>query len=131
ILVARCHECHVGEEAKGNLRLDSRAAALAGGDTGPAIVPGKADQSLLIDAVRYGDLFQMPPDSQLPAAEIETLVEWVKLGAPWGAETAEATNAPAKQFDIASRSGHWSYLPLADSKPPAVDNEAWIRTPVD
>ena len=131
ILVARCHECHAGEEAKGNLRLDSRTAALAGGDTGPAIVSGNADESLLIDAVRYGDLYQMPPDSQLPAAEIETLVEWVRLGAPWGAESAEPAGPAAQQFDLAARASHWSYQPLAKVQPPQVKAEQWIKTPVD
>src|SRR5690349_18499553 len=76
ILVARCHECHGGATHKGNLRLDSHAAVLAGGDTGPAVVSGDPEKSLLVDAVRYGDLYQMPPDSQLPAEEIKALEEW-------------------------------------------------------
>ena len=88
LLVARCHECHGHEKPKGNLRLDSRAGALAGGDSGPAVVPGKPDESLLVDAIRYGDTYQMPPKSQLPPEEIATLVEWVRLGAPWGIEAA-------------------------------------------
>ena len=78
ILVARCHECHAGAKHKGNLRLDSRAAVLTGGDTGTAIVAGDPEKSLLVDAVRYGDLYQMPPDSQLPPEEIKTLEEWVR-----------------------------------------------------
>jgi hypothetical protein len=91
ILVARCHECHSASEQKGNLRLDSRAAALTGGDTGPALVPAKPDESLLVDAIRYGDTYQMPPKSQLPAAEIDALTEWVRRGAPWPAEAAVAS----------------------------------------
>src|SRR5688572_6068354 len=68
ILVARCYECHSGTAAKlkGGLRLDSLAAMLKGGDTGPAIVPGNAKESLLVDAVNYGDVYQMPPKSKLP-----------------------------------------------------------------
>src|SRR5689334_11899348 len=69
ILAARCHECHGEKQQKASLRLDSRAGVLAGGDSGPAAEPGKPDESLLVDAIRYGDTFQMPPKSQLPAAE--------------------------------------------------------------
>src|SRR4051794_12843438 len=63
VLVARCFECHSGktDKPKGNLRLDSRTAAVKGGDTGPAIVPGKPKESLLIDAINYGEQYQMPP----------------------------------------------------------------------
>src|SRR4051795_10243544 len=70
LLVGRCQECHGATKQKGDLRLDSRAAILAGGSTGPAIVPGKAGESLLVDAINYGDLYQMPPKSRLPASEI-------------------------------------------------------------
>lgn len=131
ILAARCSKCHGAEESKGGLRLDSRASILAGGDTGPAIVPGKTAESLLIDAIRYGDLYKMPPDSQLPAEEIRTLVQWVERGAPWGTETPEASTPAAKSFDLAARAGHWSFQPLAEGAPPEVARTGWIRTPVD
>src|ERR1044071_6534657 len=81
ILVARCFECHSDktEKAKGNLRLDSRSAAMKGGDTGPAVVPGKGKESLLVDAVNYGELYQMPPKNKLPAEEIATLTKWIEM----------------------------------------------------
>lgn len=131
ILVARCHECHVGDEPKGNLRLDSRESALAGGDTGPAVVAGNPDTSLLVDAIRYGDLYQMPPDSRLPAEEVKTLEEWVRRGAPWGPNAAGPATPAAKQFDLAERSKHWSFQPLRDPQPPQVADIDWIKTPVD
>ncbi len=131
ILVARCHECHAGDKHKGNLRLDSRAAVVAGGDTGTALVAGDPEKSLLVDAVRYGDLYQMPPDSQLPPEEIKTLEEWVRLGAPWGAESADAASPVASEFDLAARSKHWSFQPLAKTTPPQVAGGDWVRTPVD
>ncbi|MGD9647318.1 MAG: c-type cytochrome domain-containing protein, partial [Pirellulales bacterium] len=90
LLVARCHECHAGDKPKGSLRLDSRAAVLAGGDTGPAAEPGKPDDSLLVDAIRYGDIYQMPPKSQMPAEEVAVLVDWVNRGLPWPAEELPA-----------------------------------------
>ena len=79
--------------SKGGLRLDSRAAALKGGDTGPAVVPGKPKESLLVDAINYGELYQMPPKSKLPAEEIAVLTKWVEMGAPWPAEDAAASGA--------------------------------------
>src|SRR5262245_8837547 len=58
ILAARCYECH-GPDSKpeGGLRLDSRGSILKGGETGPAVKPGRPDESLLVDAIRYGDVF--------------------------------------------------------------------------
>lgn len=83
VLVARCYKCH-GPESKpeGNLRLDSLAGMLAGGDIGPAIKPGDAKASLLIDAINHGDVVQMPPKTKLPANEIADLTAWVSQGAP-------------------------------------------------
>src|SRR5438477_11691588 len=80
ILAARCSKCHGAEapKAKGGLRLDSREAALKGGDTGPALVPGEPDQSLLVKAVSWADPdLQMPPKVKMPAAELELLRQWV------------------------------------------------------
>ncbi|MFM7117777.1 MAG: c-type cytochrome domain-containing protein, partial [Planctomycetota bacterium] len=90
ILVARCYECHGDEEDSGGLHLTSRAEILDGGDTGPAIDLKNVDESLLVQAIRYKGDNDMPPDSKLPAEEIELLTEWVKRGAPWPAETAGA-----------------------------------------
>ena len=85
LLVNRCQSCHGGAKVKGGLRLDTRAEAMAGGPTGPAIVPGKPEESLLVEAINYGDDLQMPPKSKLPAEEIATLTRWVEQGAPWPA----------------------------------------------
>ena len=83
LLVERCHSCHGPDEQKGSLRLDSQAAAMAGGDLGPAIVPGKPEESLLIEAIRRGEILQMPPRNKLPDAEVEILTRWVEQGAHW------------------------------------------------
>ena len=70
LLVARCYECHSAKSkiVQGNLRVDSRDALLKGGDTGPAIVTADAKKSLFGDAINYGDTYQMPPKTKLPAA---------------------------------------------------------------
>src|SRR5436190_1663275 len=79
LLIERCYQCHSqAKQVKGKLRLDSRPGWETGGDTGPAIVPGKPDESLLISAVRYRNAdLQMPPDGKLSDAEIGLFEEWV------------------------------------------------------
>ena len=138
ILATRCFGCHSGKladgetEPKGNLRLDSREAALQGGDTGPAFVPGKIKESLLVDAINYGELYQMPPKSKLPAEEIAALTKWVEMGAPWPKETVTAASVSESKFDLAKRKAeHWCWQPLAAGTPPKVHNEGWIRQPLD
>src|SRR4051812_21161841 len=69
ILVERCQSCHGDKKASGGLRLTGRAALLEGGESGPAVVPGKPGQSRLIDAVEYRGTAKMPPKGKLSAAE--------------------------------------------------------------
>ena len=118
ILVARRYECHSekAEKLKGGLRLDSRAAALKGGDTGPAVVPGKTKESLLVDAINYGELYQMPPKSRLPAKEVAALTKWVEMGVPWPEaerqETGERKHRTA-EIELAQRKAeHWCWQPI-------------------
>ncbi|HEV3006317.1 MAG TPA: DUF1549 domain-containing protein, partial [Pirellulales bacterium] len=131
LLAEHCHKCHGPAEQKGGLRLDSRSAALAGGDTGPAVLPGKPEESLLVDAVGYGELYQMPPTGKLPDAAIATLRRWVELGAPWPVETADGERTMAGEFDLGERSRHWAFQGLVEHAPPTVRNTAWPRTAVD
>jgi hypothetical protein len=139
VLVERCQTCHGPEKAKGNLRLDSRTAILNGGESGPAIVPGAPAASLLIDAINYGELHQMPPKSKLPPQEIAALTRWVELGAPWPdsrrADPAAGFQQPAGAvpdgFDLKQRARHWSFQPLGSTPAPAVRDAAWVRTPID
>ena len=74
LLVNHCYECHSAgaEELRAGLRLDAKATMLAGGDSGPAVLPGKPDESLLIQSVRY-EANEMPPDEKLSDAEIAAL----------------------------------------------------------
>ena len=93
LLKARCVSCHGAEKQKGSLRLDSRAAMLKGGESGPAVILGQPEKSLLVQAVRHaaGDL-KMPPKERLAADEIESLARWIKEGAPWP-ETIAISNS--------------------------------------
>ncbi|HUY32672.1 MAG TPA: PSD1 and planctomycete cytochrome C domain-containing protein [Pirellulales bacterium] len=132
LLANHCQKCHGPDEQKGGLRLDSRSGLLAGGDTGAAIVPGKPDESLLVDAVGYGELYQMPPTGKLAPSEVATLRRWVERGAPWPDDAGAAGGGkPAAAFDLRERARHWAFQPLVERTPPAVRDSAWPRTAVD
>jgi hypothetical protein len=134
ILVARCFECHSGtaKRLEGGLRLDSLAAAMKGGGTGPAVVPGKPKESLLVDAINYGELYQMPPKTRLPAEEVATLTKWVEMGAPWPKDAVAAAGSTS-EFDLAKRkASHWCWQPLTDPAVPKLRNpQSAIRNPID
>jgi hypothetical protein len=83
VLVERCLKCHGAKKQESGLRLDSRAAVLQGGDSGPAARVGAPGSSLLIEAVRGSGELKMPPDEALKPAEVDVLVKWVQLGLPW------------------------------------------------
>ena len=112
VLVEHCYECHSGEKTKGGLGLDTKQGWEKGGDTGPAIVPGKPDESLLIKAVRYHDEdLAMPPKKKggkLPEAVIADLVEWVRMGAP-DPRVAAAKIAGMKADEAKA---WWAFQPL-------------------
>lgn len=126
ILVEQCSSCHSRSfgNVKGGLSLEDRASILAGGDSGPAIVPGQVDQSLLIEAVRR-ESYEMPPEKALPDRELKVLVEWVQRGAPWPAET----NTPDTAGDWRAERlrSHWAWQPI---EVPQVPTNA-ARNPVD
>src|SRR5262245_41527994 len=81
ILAENCYKCHGSEKQKGSLRLDVREAVLAGGESGPVIIPGKPDESVLVEAIKWQS-FEMPPTGKLSESQIATLTEWIRLGAP-------------------------------------------------
>ncbi|MEE2781304.1 MAG: PSD1 and planctomycete cytochrome C domain-containing protein [Planctomycetota bacterium] len=114
VLVKHCVACHGREMQEGELRLDSRRAMLQGGSRGPAIVPGNAEGSLLITAVRHTvDDLSMPPEAEpLSPESIEHLARWINRGAIWPADVPLAETVPSERIE-ALRSEHWSFRPLA------------------
>ncbi len=134
LLTTECFKCHSAqaEKLKAGLRLDSREGLLAGGDSGPAIVPGQPADSLLMSAVRY-DSFEMPPRGKLGDSQIATLQRWIQQGAWWPPEDKDkiaAEQAHAVDWN-ARKEGHWAWQPLATFRPPsATDGEAG-RSPID
>ena len=129
ILQAQCARCHGAEpKVKGGLNLTTREGLLKGGDTGPAVVFEKPDESLLLQAVNHRDL-KMPPKGKLAQAQIDILTRWVKMGAPYGAAAAKAHHGPPKVDDAAR--AFWAFRPLARPAVPAVKHAAWVKTPID
>ena len=100
LLIERCHKCHGSTIKKGSLRLDSRAAVLAGGDAGSAVVPGKPDESLLLQAVRHQNGLAMPPDGKLTELQITALASWIKDGAVWPGAATEPTPDPRETSPV-------------------------------
>src|SRR5437588_2865468 len=138
VLADNCFKCHShqAEKIKGSLVLDSREGALKGGETGPAIVPGDAEKSLLIRAVRHVDEdLQMPPKRQVPEAQIALLTEWVKMGAPYGdgssVEGRGSSPEPKGRRPTTEDRAWWSYQPLRKVQVPAVKDSGWSRNPID
>lgn len=126
ILVEHCQPCHGPEKAKVGLRLDTRDAALTGGDGGPAVVPGDPAASPLIAAVRYDDEPKMPPKGRLPAQAIDDLTTWVRRGAAW-----PSSPAPALAASAANPQDHWAFRPVARPDPPEVRQRDWPLDPID
>lgn len=117
LLVKRCLECHGGTKAGGGLSLQTAAGWRKGGDSGPAIVPGKPDESLLVDAIHYRSLEMPPPDKggRLPAEEIAILTKWIELGAP---DPRDGTDLLGGMTREEARKW-WAFQPL-----PVLDNTA-------
>ena len=103
LIVAKCQSCHGEQKAKAGLRLTDRESLLKGGESGPAVVPAAADESLLIRAVRYLDEPKMPPKQKLSAGEIAALERWVASGAPWPSSKAGTTTTQFRADLRASR----------------------------
>jgi hypothetical protein len=131
LLVERCFRCHSAEakKARGGLTLDGRDAVLRGGDSGPAVVPGKPDDSLLVRAVSYRhEALQMPPAGKLPDREVAVLEEWVRRGAPFPGAGGAAMKAAV---NIAEGRKFWSFQPPRRVPPPATRDRTWPRRPID
>jgi mono/diheme cytochrome c family protein/cytochrome c553 len=126
VLATHCYACHAQGKSEGFLRLDAREAMLSGGDRGPAIVPGRADDSLLIQAVRHlHEDLQMPLRGKaLTPAQIEDLAAWINAGAAW---PTEVNPAPVS----GEGAQHWCFLPLTDPVIPEVKDSQWATSPID
>ncbi len=119
ILASRCMPCHSDEVKMSGLALTSRQAVLAGGTRGPAIVPGEPDASLIVRALRQSHDLKMPPAGPLEPDQVDLFAEWIRQDAVWGKSGDE------------SQTGHWSFRAIRKPEPPAVQQTAWVRNPID
>ncbi len=142
VLASNCFDCH-GDLSSGGLRLDSREAMLKGGRSGPAIVPGDPDKSLLVQAIRQTGTLKMPKGGKLTAAEVDGLVEWIRGGAPWFTvvpsntpatttvrSSAPNASSPAYVITPAQRA-FWSFQPLSKVAIPSPKDASWTSTDID
>lgn len=133
ILVESCYECHSANgKTKGGLRLDSQIGVAAGGDSGPSLIPGMPDESLLIEAVRYHNRdLQMPPKNALPASDIAILEKWVALGAPDPRESEGSIAESGMGMSIEEGREFWSFKPIAKPAIPKEKQAEWAKSPID
>jgi mono/diheme cytochrome c family protein len=132
VLAANCQECHGATKHKAGLRLDSRAAILSGGDSGPAAVSGKPEESLLISAVRYNATPRMPPKHRLSNAEIEALADWIKHGLSWPEAKVPVRVAATEGRKITEKDREfWSFRPIANPPLPRVHDTSWPKRSLD
>lgn len=151
LLDSRCVSCHGADKVKGGLRLDSRAGVLKSGDSGsPAVVPGRPQDSLLLQAVMHvrKDL-EMPPKEKLTTNDVAVLERWIRDGAPWPQSDAKAVSVlaarpgerlgdawtdsrnPIARLFAGQRLDLWSLRPVQDPPMPRVRNQRWVRTSID
>lgn len=132
LLARHCFSCH-SSEAKtlhGGLRLDSSEGINRGGDSGPLLIPGEVNQSLLIETVQYEGPIQMPPGGKLQQHEIAELQLWVSHGAPFPPSTDPGSNL-SKEVDYNEGRKFWSFQDLSVQHLPKIEHEHWPRGRID
>ena len=129
LFVERCYACHT-EARMGGLQLDSRDHFLRGGKSGPIVVPGEPDASLLVKALRYDANPKMPPTGKLAASEIAAVETWVKAGAAWPRNEKAAFKSPPYKITAEQRA-FWSFVPVKAVLPPDVKDAEWAGTEID
>jgi hypothetical protein len=125
ILATKCYSCHAADKQFGGLRLDGKERILRGGQSGPAAIAGKPEQSLLIKAVQHEGSVKMPVGgAKLSAAEITALQDWVRNGLAWPAETANSAKPGAGDpgFYEKVKREHWAYQPIRVAAARSVDD---------
>lgn len=129
VLVKHCYECHSEDSKKlgGKLRLDTKEETLKGGESGPALVAGKPDESLLLFALKWEDNLEMPPDDPLSPAVIADFEKWIATGAADPRSGPPVPVAPPTE----TKTTHWSFQPVGDAPVPAVKDTTWPESDVD
>ncbi len=134
VLVRECFGCHSSQagNVRGGLRLDSKELTQLGGSSGPAVVPGDLEASLLFNAINHED-FEMPPKRKLPAAVVDDFRKWIEMGAPDPRETniAEIKSSIREEDIVNARQSFWAYQPPTQQEIPKVADATWPDNEID
>jgi mono/diheme cytochrome c family protein len=132
LLAKHCFACHTKNKL-GGLELNTREGILKGGKSGPAIVPGNPDKSLLIHALTYKDsALKMPPSGPLSDEELRAMTSWIRDGAVWPeAPAASAARAEHGYVVTPEQRSFWAFRPVTKPAPPEVKNNEWVRGNID
>jgi mono/diheme cytochrome c family protein len=133
VLAEKCFNCHGPEKQKAGLRLDARAALLEGGESGPVVVPGQPEKSLLIKAVRHAGDLKMPPKDKLADEQTQALAKWIEMGAPWPAsvEVRPAVKSSSTFKVTPEDRAFWSFQPIKDPPVPETQDKGWAKGAID
>lgn len=134
VMIRECYGCHSNKSgnARGGLRLDTKELMAIGGSTGPAIVPGDLEESLLLTSMKH-ESFEMPPKRKLSSKIIKDFETWIKMGAPdprINKITQVNSKITPKEIELAKKS-FWAYQKPVKHSPPVVENSKWPRTEID
>ena len=132
VLVNNCYKCHSTEarNLKGNLFLDSKLGILNGGDSGPAIIAGKPDESILLSALQHQDTLKMPPKNKMPDGIIANFSKWILMGAP-DPRIPIKNNLIKSKIDLKEGRNFWSFIKPSKNKAPTVKNKNWPKNDID
>lgn len=133
VLAAKCYSCHSAEAVKtrslkGGLQLDTRAGIRAGGESGPAVVPGDVAKSLIVESIRR-ESFEMPPEEKLSNNVVDDVVRWIEMGAPDPRDGDPV--AVNYEIDYEEARKHWAYRPLQQDSIPPVGDKSWPADAID
>ncbi|MBY0524403.1 MAG: DUF1553 domain-containing protein [Gemmataceae bacterium] len=134
VLIDSCYTCHsASTNAKGGLRVDDRNGLIHGGNSGPAVVPGQPEKSLLLQRVTHKDVKKKMPQEGKPLTDeqIADLTTWIKDGVAWPAVRIPVSLGKPKARYEKLKKEHWAWQPLSDPKVPAVRDTAWARDDID
>ncbi|QDT97513.1 DUF1553 domain-containing protein [Gimesia aquarii] len=130
VLIKHCYECHASnsKSVRGGLLLDTRAGTLKGGDSGAIFTPGKPEESLLLESLRF-ESFEMPPSGKLAPEIIADFETWIKMGAP---DPRDGESKIVRQsIDIEKGKQFWAFQPVKKRSLPKVSDPAWSRSDID
>lgn len=117
VLLANCSKCHGSEKQESGLRVDHISFLKKGGDTGPAVIPGKPDESVLITSIEHSSNLEMPPSKKLSDHQIKAIRKWVLEGAYWPTEKIST--------DTKGWNEHWAFQKIANPVPPEIKSKKW------